>query len=89
MGTLSVPLGYELPGEPNVSSTQWRSVADATGGKYYFYITYSPGDLWVDLGRLQLHPGAPILKFDSAKHPGFIGCANDVLEKSAGFTPMW
>lgn len=89
MGTLSVPLGYELPGEPNVSSTQWRSVADASGRKYYFHLTDSPGDLWVDLGRLQLSPGAPILKFDTAKHPGFIGCANKALERSEGFTPMW
>lgn len=89
MGTVSVPLGYELPGEPNVSSTQWRSIADATEGKYYFHITKSPGDLWIDLGRLQLHPGAPILKFDAAKHPGYIGCANDVLERTKGFDPMW
>lgn len=89
MGTVSVPLGYELPGEPNVSSTQWRSVADCTGGKYYFHIASAPGDFWIDLGRLELHPGAPILKFDTAKHKGYIGCANKDLEKSNGFTPMW
>lgn len=89
MGTVSVPLGYELPGEPNVSSTQWRSVADITGGKYYFRLTESPGDFWVDMGRLELHDGAPILKFDTAAHKGYIGCANKYLEKTKGFTPMW
>ncbi|MCM1066061.1 MAG: linear amide C-N hydrolase [Muribaculaceae bacterium] len=89
MGTVSVPLGYELPGEPNVSSTQWRSVSDLTGGKYYFHFADTPGDFWIDLGRLELQPGAPILKFDSAKHRGFLGCANGKLEKSKGFTPMW
>ncbi len=89
MGTVSVPYGYEIEGEPNVSSTQWRSVADATGGKYYFKFADSTGDFWIDLGRLRLNPGAPILKFDTTKHPGFTGCANDLLEKSNGFTPMW
>ncbi len=89
MGTVSVPLGYELSGEPNVSSTQWRSIADATGGKYYFKFATSTGDFWVDLGRLRLNPGAPILKLDTAKHPGLTGCANDKLEKTKGFTPMW
>lgn len=89
MGTVSVPLGYELPGEPNVSSTQWRSIADATGGKYYFKFATSTGDFWVDLGRLRLHPGAPILKLDTTKHAGITGCANEYLEKTKGFTPMW
>ncbi len=89
MGTVSVPYGYEIEGEPNVSSTQWRSVSDATGGKYYFKFADSTGDLWIDMGRLRLNPGAPILKLDTAKHPGFTGCANDILEESKGFTPMW
>lgn len=89
MGTVSVPYGYEIEGEPNVSSTQWRSVADANGGKYYFHFATSTGDFWIDLGRLRLNPGAPILKLDTARYPRITGCANDYLEKSPGFTPMW
>lgn len=89
MGTVSVPYGYEIEGEPNVSSTQWRSIADATGGKYYFKFATSTGDFWIDLGRLRLNPGAPILKLDTQKYAGITGCANDHLEKSPGFTPMW
>lgn len=89
MGTVSVPLGYELPGEPNVSSTQWRSISDATGGKYYFKFTESTGDFWIDLGRLRMNAGAPILKFNTALHPRATGCVNDMLEKTPGFTPMW
>lgn len=89
MGTVSVPYGYEIEGEPNVSSTQWRSVSDATGGKYYFKFAQSTGDFWIDLGRLRLNPGAPILKFDTARNVGFTGCANERLETSPGFTPMW
>ena len=89
MGTVSVPYGYELPGEPNVSSTQWTSVSDSTGGKYYFRLTTSTGALWIDLGRLILTPGAPVLKLDMANQGVATGCANHLLEKSAPFTPMW
>lgn len=89
MGTVSVPFGYEIQGEPNVSSTQWRSVSDATGGKYYFKFAESTGDFWIDLGRLRLNPGAPILKLNTAVHKGLTGCANEYLEKTPGFTPMW
>lgn len=89
MGTVSVPYGYEIEGEPNVSSTQWTSISDATGGKYYFRLATSTGSLWVDMGRLRLNAGAPILKFDNAKHVGATGCINEFLEKTPGFTPMW
>lgn len=89
MGTVSVPFGYEIVGEPNVSSTQWTSIADSTGGKYYFRQATSTGALWIDLGRLVLTPGAPVLKLDMAKHGSATGCVNDLLEKSAPFTPMW
>lgn len=89
MGTVSVPFGYEIEGEPNLSSTQWTSISDATGGKYYFRFATSTGFLWIDMGRLQLNVGAPILKLDNTKHRGLTGCANEYLEKSPGFTPMY
>lgn len=88
MGTVSVPYGYELPGEPNVSSTQWTSMSDAAG-KYYFRKATSTGFMYVDLGLLRLNPGAPILKLDTAKHGDATGCVNHLLEKTPGFTPMW
>lgn len=89
MGTVSVPYGYEIVGEPNVSSTQWRSIADSPGGKYYFKFADSLSTFWVDLSRMMLNPGAPILKLDTSKHTDFSGCVNHLFKKSAGFTPMW
>lgn len=89
MGTVSVPYGYEIQGEPNVSSTQWRSISDATGLKYYFKFADSLSTFWVDLGHLMLTPGAPVLKLDTSKHADFSGCINHLLKKSSGFTPMW
>lgn len=89
MGIVSVPYGYEIQGEPNVSSTQWRSISDATGQKYYFKFAYSTSDFWVDLSKLSLNPGAPILKLDTSDYTKLSGCINDHLKHSKGFTPMW
>lgn len=88
IGTVTVPYGYEIQGEPNISSTQWRSIADLAG-KYYFRFADSTADFWIDLGRLRLNPGAPILKLDTSDHVILSGCANSHLRKSDGFKPMW
>lgn len=91
MGTVSVPYGYEIEGEPNVSSTQWTSFADLTGGKYYFRFADNTGAFYIDLGRLRLNPGAPVLKLDTSS-PGrleFFGDVNSKLVKSEPFTPLW
>lgn len=89
MGTVSVPYGYEIEGEPNVSSTQWTSIADSSGGKYYMRFADNKGYFWVDLGRLILTPGAPVLKLDTTDHSRLDGCINNLLVHSEPFTPMW
>lgn len=89
MANVSVPMGYELPGSPNVSSTQWRSISDATGLKYYFKFADCMSDFYVDLGELLLKPGAPVLKLDTTDHSSFHGNVNHLLKKSSGFNPMW
>ena len=89
LGTVSVPLGYELEGEPNLSSTQWRSVADAKSLWYYFGFTTSFSMFWVDLSAIDLTPGSPVLKLDTSTETALTGCINDVLERSEGFNPMW
>ena len=89
LGTVSVPLGYELEGEPNLSSTQWRSVADARSLRYYFGFTTEFSMFWVDLSSLDLTPGAPILKLDTSTRKDLSGSVNAVLARSEGFKPMW
>lgn len=89
MGTISVPYGYEIESEPNVSSTQWRSISDATGGKYYFKFAYSTADFWIDMNKLMLGSGRPILKLDTSKYSELSGCVNDRLKEDRGFTLMW
>ena len=89
LGTVSVPLGYALENEPNLSSTQWRSVADARSLCYYFGFTTAFSEFWIDLSRIDLRAGAPILKLDTIAEQNFTGCANESLKRSDGFKPMW
>lgn len=89
MGIVSVPYGYLIEGEPNVSSTQWRSISDATNNRYYFKLAYATADFWVDMNSLMLNEGAPILRLDTSKYDDLSGCINNKLKVSEGFTPMW
>lgn len=87
---VSVPYTYEIEGQPNLSSTQWRSYCDLKHRNYYFDIVTNPGYYYIDLMKLDLYDGAPILKLDTQKHTQIVGCANKYLERTAhGFTPMY
>ena len=55
---VSVPLGISTPGQPNISSTLWRTVSDHKNHRYYFESTRSPNVFWVNLADLDLSPGA-------------------------------
>ena len=59
---VSVPLGVSTPGQPNVASTTWRTVADHKGLAYYFDSATSPNVFWVDLAKLDFNEGAPAKK---------------------------
>lgn len=89
MDNVSVPAAYEIPGQPNLSMTQWRSISDAGGLRYYFKFADALGTFYIDLNRLLLNPGAPVLKLDTSDHADFFGCVNDRLRRSEPFSPMW
>lgn len=86
---VSVPYKYEVESEPNVSSTQWRSFANTRDLRYYFDIVTNLGAFYVDMTRLDLQPGSPVLKLDTSKSAGWVGCVNPHLHQSAPFTPMY
>lgn len=86
---VSVPFGYEIKGQPELSSTQWRSVADLNRSRYYFKFADSPSIFYIDLSKLMLKPGSPVLKLDTSKHDDLFECINNRLKESKPFTPMW
>ncbi|MCH5174607.1 MAG: linear amide C-N hydrolase [Prevotellaceae bacterium] len=89
LNNVAVPLGYELEGSPNLSSTQWRSVADSKNLIYYFGLAYQFSVFRIELGSLDLSEGAPVLKIDTTQNTDLHGCVNDVMVKSEPFKPIW
>lgn len=86
---MSVPYHYTVDGEPNVSSTQWRSYSNLRDGRYYFDVVSDLGLYYIDLGKCNLQAGAPVMKIDTGKMGNVAGEANSMLKVSAPFTPMY
>jgi choloylglycine hydrolase len=87
INNVSVPFGYEVAGMPNLSSTQWRSIADIKQLKYYFAFAESKGYFWVDMNRVL--GDNDILKLDTSAYNELSGDVTDAMTISSGFTPMW
>lgn len=85
----SVPYKYTVNGEPNVSSTQWRSFANIRDLQYYFDIVTNLGVYYVDLAKCNLNPGASVMKLDTSKETAIVGEANAYMKAVAPFTPMY
>lgn len=58
----SSPMGVSSPGEPNVSATLWRVVADQKNRVYYFESAESPFLIWINLDDIDLSAGQPTRK---------------------------
>lgn len=84
-----VPYTYTVEGEPNLSSTQWRSYANLRDLRYYFDIVTNPGYYYVDLNRCDLRKGAPVLKLDTSDSASLVGDVTKKFRKSAPFTPLY
>jgi penicillin V acylase-like amidase (Ntn superfamily) len=63
----SVPFGITTPGEPNISSTRWRTVADHKRMLYFFESALTPSTFWVDLKKVDFSAGAPVKRLDLGK----------------------
>ena len=85
----SVPYTYNIVGEPNLSSTQWRSYSNLRDKLYYFDIVTNPGYYYVDLKKCDLGKKGKILKLDTEHTSDLVGDVTDRFEKSEGFKPMY
>jgi choloylglycine hydrolase len=86
MRNAAQPFGTADPARPNISATIWRTVAHLTGGLYFFESSFSPNIVWVDVGALDLSPGAPARKLDVAgSDADLIGDATAQLRPSEPF----
>lgn len=60
----SVPWGISIDGQPNLSTTRWRVVADHQDRRYYLESAISPSVFWVDFEELDFSEGVEIMKLD-------------------------
>ena len=81
MRSISVPLGMADPDHPNISATIWRTVADHDARRYYFESTLRPSVIWVDIEKVNLAPGADVMKVETLGSEVYAG------EVSSKFKP--
>jgi penicillin V acylase-like amidase (Ntn superfamily) len=72
---VGVPLGISVEGQPNISSTLWRTVSDQSDPTYFFDAATSPNAFWVPLAKLDLSEGAPVRKLPLAGGETYAGSA--------------
>ena len=75
---MATPIGYVDPIAPNVSPTQWLCVSDLTHRRFYFELTNMPSLVWVDLEKMDLSEGAPVMMFDPG---GDLEAAGDISRR--------
>lgn len=62
---VSVPYGISTPGQPNISSTRWRTVFDHKRQLYFFESALTPNTFWVNLKELDFSAQTgKVLKLD-------------------------
>lgn len=82
---ISVPLGITNPDLPNLSSTQYRTVADIPQRRYYYEGALNQALFWVDLEKLDLSEGAPVMNLDLRGFQILAGEVSDEFEPADPF----
>lgn len=82
---VSVPLGISTPGQPNISSTLWRTLSDQKNRRYFFESTRSPCIFWVELAGVDFAPGKPVKKLTVSEGAIFSGDAADKFQTAEPF----
>jgi penicillin V acylase-like amidase (Ntn superfamily) len=84
----SVPFGISTPDKPDVSSTQWRIMADHKNLTYYFETVLTPNTFWVDLKKLDFSASAPVKKLSVSNNETYNGETSDLFVVSEPFEFM-
>lgn len=81
----SVPYGISSLTEPNISNTQWRTVADHKNLVYYFENVLNPNVVWVEFKNLDFKENAPVKKLSLANNENYAGESSKSFVNSAPF----
>lgn len=81
----SVPLGISTPGQPNISSTRWRIMANQRDLIYYYESVLSPNIFWIDLKKVDFSAKAPVRTLRLTGGEIYSGDASSEFRKSEPF----
>jgi penicillin V acylase-like amidase (Ntn superfamily) len=73
---VSVPFGAPYK-DFGIYNTEYRTVIDLTARRYFFELTTSPNVIWVDLPKLNVAAGAPVLELN----PDSVDLSGNVTDK--------
>ena len=85
MRSVSVPLGITTPGQPNISSTLWRTVIDQKNKVMLFDSVTAPSAFWIPLDKLDFTAGAPVRMLKVAGGHVYSGDASASFENAKPF----
>lgn len=88
MRNAATPIGVNNPTHPNISMTQWISIADSTDRIYYFEFTRLPNVFWVELDEFDLNAGAPEMELDLMPNPALSGDVSKDFKETAPLRPV-
>ncbi len=71
----SVPFGISTPGQPNISSTRWRTVADHKNLVYYYESVLTPNTFWLELKDIDFSVNAHVKKLSLENNETYKGNA--------------
>lgn len=77
-GAIEFDEGSDTPAWP----TLWTSIFDLTDKKIYFTHTMAQNDFWIDMSKLKLSPGSPVLHL-KADRTGLYGEVSGLFSSSA------
>jgi penicillin V acylase-like amidase (Ntn superfamily) len=69
---VSVPYGITTPGQPNISSTRWRTVSDQKRLIYFFESVLAPNIFWVDMKSIDFSERGQVMKLDLGANQGHV-----------------
>lgn len=82
---VSVPFGITTPGQPNIASTIWRTLANQKDKVYFYDSSTSPSVFWVTLTDLDLKNGATVKKLSLTGGKIYSGNAASNFETAKPF----
>jgi choloylglycine hydrolase len=76
----SVPYGITTPGQPNISSTRWRTVADQKRLLYFFDSALTPNTFWINMKEVDFSENGKVMKLELGKDQSHVYAGNVVKE---------